>query len=115
MPIVAKRGGPAQAKINIGFVGNSSSSHTYDAGDCDELEGNDGLASSRKSFNDTGTNLRDGSAGPNCVQILHDHNLSVGQYAYYSMMVASTYSNNNHGYRFNAGGLYYTCILQEIL
>ncbi len=116
MPIIGQRSGPATARIDIGHVSSNSSGVNFAATDYSSLGGSsNGLASTRKAFGNTSSGLEPGSAGPGCVQTLHDHNLAVGQYAYYTLMLKSEYSNNSHGYIFNGGSGYFTCILQEVL
>jgi hypothetical protein len=118
MPISAKRQGPATAIIDIGFASSSSASSTFNAGDFTGLgSGPDGgLASARKSSSGTSSSIFRGQDGPSCVQVLHDHNLAVGQYAYYTLMLKSQYSNNSHGYI--VGGHsdnVHGCVLQEVM
>ena len=116
MPISTKRYGPATAIVDIGFASSSSASSTFDAGDFTGLGSSDGLASARKSGSGTGSDVYRGQSGPTCVQVLHDHNLSVGQYAYYTLMIRSTYNNNSHGYIVGGhSGNVHGCVLQEVM
>ena len=118
MPIIAKRSGPATCIIDIGHANSTSATATFDVGDFTGLgTGPDGgLASTRKVNGNTSSGLERGGASPACVQVLHDHDLAVGKYVYYTLMAKSKYTNNSHGYTFgghsdNAHG----CVLQEVM
>jgi len=118
MPILAKRSGPATCLIDIGHTNSDSASATFNVGDFTGLgTGPDGgLASVRKVNGNTSSGLERGGASPACIQVLHDHNLAVGKYVYYTLMAKSLYSNNSHGYTFGGhSDNVHGCVLQEVM
>jgi len=118
LPVITKRTGPATAMIDIGHANSDSASATFNVGDFTGLgTGPDGgLASARKSGSGTESGVMRGQSGPTCVQVLHDHNLAVGKYVYYTLMVKSQYSNNSHGYIIGGhSDNVHGCVLQEVM